>query len=164
MSKIHFNNTFSSGCVQFIAADWPATTAHKMIYLLTSNKYRKCTSKLKLTFFVQKDVCLVLVYLSAAFDAIDFDHSNKRLSFKIRLHKRSGQNMNIVLSSRTQQSSWHCWRLFQTSIEFVQPHDLRWVLLYCDRSLLLHKDEEFLDRKFNPRPPKGGCCNPLRFF
>ena len=36
MSKIHFNNTFSSGCVQFMAADWPATTAHKMIYLLTS--------------------------------------------------------------------------------------------------------------------------------
>ena len=36
MSKIHFNNTFSTGCVQFMAADWPATTAHKMIYLLTS--------------------------------------------------------------------------------------------------------------------------------
>ena len=36
MSKIHFNNTFSNGCVQFMAADWPATTAHKMIYLLTS--------------------------------------------------------------------------------------------------------------------------------
>ena len=35
MSKIHFNNTFSSGCVQFMAADWPATTAQKMIYLLT---------------------------------------------------------------------------------------------------------------------------------
>ena len=36
MSKIHFNNTFSNGCVQFMAADWPATTAHKMIYLLIS--------------------------------------------------------------------------------------------------------------------------------
>ena len=36
MSKIHFNNTFSSGCVQFMAADWLATAAHKMIYLLTS--------------------------------------------------------------------------------------------------------------------------------
>ena len=36
MSKIHFNNTFGSGCVQFVAADWPATTAHKMSYLLTS--------------------------------------------------------------------------------------------------------------------------------
>ena len=36
MSKIYFNNTFSSGCVQFMAADWSATTAHKMIYLLTS--------------------------------------------------------------------------------------------------------------------------------
>ena len=31
MSKIHFNNTFSSGCVQFMAADWPAATAPKMI-------------------------------------------------------------------------------------------------------------------------------------
>ena len=40
MSKIHFNNTFSSGCVQFMAADWPATTAHKMIYLLTSYTVR----------------------------------------------------------------------------------------------------------------------------
>ena len=37
MSKIHFNNTFSGGCVQFMAADWPATTAHKMINLLTSS-------------------------------------------------------------------------------------------------------------------------------
>ena len=39
MSKIHFNNTFSSGCVQFVASDWPATTAYKMIYLLTSLSY-----------------------------------------------------------------------------------------------------------------------------
>ena len=56
MSKIHFNNTFSSGCVQFMAADWPATTAHKMIYLLTSytvqqHKQTKNKNKKKPLFF-----------------------------------------------------------------------------------------------------------------
>lgn len=40
MFKIHFNNTFRCGCVQFMAADWLVTAAHKVNYLLTSYTVR----------------------------------------------------------------------------------------------------------------------------
>ena len=50
MSRIQFTYTFCSGCVQFMAADWSASTAHKMICLLTSYTVHQDKNKDKQTY------------------------------------------------------------------------------------------------------------------